>query len=116
MSDQKQQELDQLSINTLRFLAVDQVEAAKSGHPGAPLGLAPLAYLLYTKFMKYDPTEPLWSDRDRFVLSNGHASALQYGCLHLAGFDLPMDQLKQFRQWGSHTPGTRNTARRRALK
>ena len=105
MSDQKQQELDQLSINTLRFLAVDQVEAANSGHPGAPLGLAPVAYLLYTKFMKYDPQEPLWSDRDRFVLSNGHASALQYGCLHLAGFDLPMDQLKRFRQWGSHTPG-----------
>ena len=105
MSDQKQHDLDQLSINTLRFLAVDQVEAANSGHPGAPLGLAPVAYLLYTKFMKYDPQEPLWSDRDRFVLSNGHASALQYGCLHLAGFDLPMDQLKRFRQWGSHTPG-----------
>ncbi len=105
MSDHKQQELDQLAINTLRFLAVDQVEAAKSGHPGAPLGCAPIAYLLYTKFMKYDPQEPLWSDRDRFVLSNGHASALLYGALHLSGFDLPMDQLKQFRQWGSHTPG-----------
>ena len=105
MSDQKQQELDQLSINTLRFLAVDQVEAANSGHPGAPLGCAPIAYLLYTKFMKYDPTEPKWSDRDRFVLSNGHASALLYGALHLSGFDLPISQLKQFRQWGSHTPG-----------
>ncbi len=107
MSDQnaKQQELDQLSINTLRILAVDTVEKAKSGHPGAPLGLAPVAYLLYTKFMKHDPSDPMWSDRDRFVLSNGHASALQYGCLHLSGYDLPMDQLMQFRQWGSHTPG-----------
>ena len=100
-----QQDLDQLSINTLRFLAVDQVEKAKSGHPGAPLGLAPVAYLLYTKFMKHDPSDPLWSDRDRFVLSNGHASALQYGALHLSGYDLPIEQLMQFRQWGSHTPG-----------
>ena len=105
MSDQQQHELDQLSINTLRFLAVDQVEKAKQGHPGAPLGCAPIAYLLYTKYMKYDPKDPLWSDRDRFVLSNGHASALQYGALHLAGFDLPISQLEQFRQWGSHTPG-----------
>jgi transketolase len=84
---------------------VDQVEKAKQGHPGAPLGCAPIAYLLYTKFMKYNPTDPKWSDRDRFVLSNGHASALQYGALHLAGFDLPIAQLEQFRQWGSHTPG-----------
>ena len=84
---------------------MDQVEKAKSGHPGAPLGCAPIAYLLYTRIMKYDPTEPKWSDRDRFVLSNGHASALLYGSLHLAGFDLPMEQLQQFRQWGSHTPG-----------
>lgn len=98
-------ELDQLSINTLRMLAVDQVEAANSGHPGAPLGCAPIAYLLYHKFMKYNPKDPLWSDRDRFVLSNGHASALLYGVLHLTGYDLPLDQLKQFRQWGSHTPG-----------
>ncbi len=103
--DQKQQDLDQLSINTLRILAVDQVEKAKSGHPGAPLGLAPIAYLLYTKVMKHDPSDPLWSDRDRFVLSNGHASALLYGALHLSGYDLPMEQLKQFRQWGSHTAG-----------
>src|SRR5947209_7594005 len=104
MSD-KQNELDQLSINTLRFLAVDGVEKAKSGHPGAPLGCAPIAYLLFTKLMKYDPQQPLWSDRDRFVLSNGHASMLLYGSLHLAGFDLPLEQLKNFRQWGSHTPG-----------
>ena len=100
-----QDELDQLSINTLRILAVDTVEKAKSGHPGAPLGCAPIAYLLYHKLMKYNPSDPLWIDRDRFVLSNGHASALLYGVLNLTGYDLPMDQLEQFRQWGSHTPG-----------
>jgi transketolase len=105
MTEQQQNELDQLSINTLRFLAVDQVEKAKNGHPGAPLGCAPIAYLLYHKIMKYNPTDPLWSDRDRFVLSNGHASALLYGVLHLTGYDLPMEQLEQFREWGSHTPG-----------
>ncbi len=106
MSDeQKQQDLDQLSINTLRILAVDQVEKAKNGHPGAPLGCAPIAYLLFHKHMKFDPTDPKWSDRDRFVLSNGHASALLYGVLHLTGYDLPMEQLEQFREWGSHTPG-----------
>jgi transketolase len=98
-------ELEQLAINTLRFLAVDAVESAKSGHPGAPLGCAPIAYLLYHKLMKYNPTDPLWSDRDRFVLSNGHASALLYGVLHLTGYNLPIEQLAQFRQWGSHTPG-----------
>jgi len=98
-------EIDQISINALRFLAVDAVEKAKNGHPGAPLGCAPIAYLLYHKYMKHDPSDPKWSDRDRFVLSNGHASALIYGMLHLAGYDLPMDQLKQFREWGSHTPG-----------
>jgi transketolase len=104
--DQRQQDaLDQLSINTLRFLAVDQVQKANSGHPGAPLGCAPIAYLLYHKLMKYNPVDPKWSDRDRFVLSNGHASALLYGVLHLTGYDLPMEQLKEFRQWGSHTPG-----------
>src|SRR6185312_5924630 len=104
--DQKSQDdLDQLSINTLRFLAVDQVEKAKSGHPGAPLGCAPIAYLLYHKLMKFNPKDPKWSDRDRFVLSNGHASALLYGVLHLTGYDLPISQLEQFRQWGSHTPG-----------
>ena len=107
MSDQqdKQHELDQLSINALRFLAVDAVEKAKSGHPGAPLGCAPIAYLLYHKLMKHDPSDPKWIDRDRFILSNGHASALLYGSLHLSGYDLPMSQLEQFRQYGSHTPG-----------
>lgn len=106
MTDKQQQDaLDQLSINTLRFLALDQVEKAKSGHPGAPLGCAPIAYLLYHKFMKYNPKDPLWSNRDRFILSNGHASALLYGVLHLTGYDLPISQLQQFRQWGSETPG-----------
>ena len=103
--DTKQHDLDELSINTLRFLAVDQVEKAKNGHPGAPLGCAPIAYLLFHKFMKHDPKDPKWSDRDRFVLSNGHASALLYGVLHLSGYDLPISQLEQFREWGSHTPG-----------
>jgi transketolase len=97
--------LEQISINTLRFLAVDQVEKAKSGHPGAPLGLAPIAYLLFHEVMKFNPTDPQWPDRDRFVLSNGHASALLYGVLHLTGYDLPLEQLQQFRQWGSHTAG-----------
>src|SRR6201994_224163 len=105
MSDSQQDALDQLSINTLRLLAVDQVQKANSGHPGAPLGCAPIAYLLFHKLMKYTPSDPLWSDRDRFVLSNGHASMLLYGSLHLSGYDLPMSQLEQFRQWGSHTPG-----------
>ncbi len=108
MSEQQtdqQNALDQLSINALRFLAVDAVEKAKSGHPGAPLGCAPIAYLLYHKLMKHDPSDPKWIDRDRFVLSNGHASALLYGVLHLSGYDLPISQLEQFRQWGSHTPG-----------
>ncbi len=108
MSEQQQDqqhELDQLSINTLRFLAVDGVQKANSGHPGAPLACAPIAYLLYHKIMKHDPSDPKWIDRDRFILSNGHASMLLYGALHLSGYDLPMSQLEQFRQWGSHTPG-----------
>jgi transketolase len=104
-TEQAQDKLDQLCINTLRFLAVDQVEKANSGHPGAPLGCAPMAYLLFHKKMKFNPADPHWPDRDRFVLSNGHASALLYGVLHLTGYDLPLEQLKQFRQWDSHTPG-----------
>jgi transketolase len=97
--------LDQLSINALRFLAVDAVEAANSGHPGAPLGCAPIAYLLFHKYMRHNPKHSKWTNRDRFVLSNGHASALLYGMLHLAGYDLSIDDLKQFRQWHSKTPG-----------
>jgi transketolase len=97
--------LDQLSIDTLRLLAVDTVEKAKSGHPGAPLGCAPIAYLLFHKLMKHNPGHSKWADRDRFVLSNGHASALLYGSLYLSGYKLTLDDLKSFRQWGSRTPG-----------
>jgi transketolase len=97
--------IEQLSIDTLRLLAVDQVEKANSGHPGAPLGCAPIAYLLFHKLMKHNPAHSKWADRDRFVLSNGHASALLYGTLHLSGYNLTMDDLKGFRQWHSKTPG-----------
>src|SRR5215475_2986539 len=101
----KQRELDELSINALRFLAVDGVQKANSGHPGAPLGCAPIAYLLYHKLMKHNPKHFKWSDRDRFVLSNGHASALLYATLHLCGYNVTLDDLKSFRQWHSKTPG-----------
>ena len=97
--------LDQLSIDTLRLLAVDAVQKANSGHPGAPLGCAPIAYLLYHKLMKHNPEHSKWADRDRFVLSNGHASALLYGTLFLSGYDVTIDDLKGFRQWESKTPG-----------
>ena len=97
--------LDQLSIDTLRLLAVDAVEKAKSGHPGAPLGCAPIAYLLFHKLMKHNPANSKWADRDRFVLSNGHASALLYSTLFLSGYGLTLDDLKAFRQWHSKTPG-----------
>jgi transketolase len=97
--------LDQLSIDTLRLLAVDAVEKAKSGHPGAPLGCAPIAYLLYHKLMKHNPKNWKWADRDRFVLSNGHASALLYSTLFLSGYKMTLDDLKAFRQWDSITPG-----------
>ena len=99
-------ELDQLCINTLRFLAVDAVEKAKSGHPGMPLGAAPMAYVLWTRFLKHAPIDPTWIDRDRFVLSAGHGSALLYALLHLAGYrDISLEQLQRFRQWNSLTPG-----------
>jgi transketolase len=97
--------LDELSINTLRLLAVDTVEKAKSGHPGAPLGCAPIAYLLFGKRMKHNPAHSKWVDRDRFVLSNGHSSSLLYGSLYLSGYKLALDDLKNFRQWKSRTPG-----------
>jgi transketolase len=96
---------DLTAINTIRFLAVDMVEKANSGHPGAPLGQAPLAYLLWTRHMRHNPENPDWPNRDRFVLSCGHASALLYALLHLAGYGLPMEELQRFRQWGSKTPG-----------
>lgn len=97
--------LELKAINTIRTLAIDAIQKANSGHPGAPMGLAPLAYLLWTEFMRYNPRNPDWPNRDRFVLSAGHASMLQYACLHLAGFDLALDDLKNFRQWNSRTPG-----------
>ena len=97
--------LDQLSIDTLRLLSVDAVQKANSGHPGAPLGDAPIAYLLFHKFMKHNPANSKWPDRDRFVLSNGHASALLYSTLFLTGYDVTLDDLKSFRQWHSRTPG-----------
>mgnify|MGYP001508752898 FL=1 len=92
-------------VETLRFLAADEVEKANSGHPGLPLGTAPLMFTFWDKFMCYNPADPKWFDRDRFVLSPGHGSALLYAMLHLAGYDLTLDELKQFRQWGSRTPG-----------
>ena len=95
----------ELSINTIRTLAMDAVQHANSGHPGAPMALAPIAYTLYARQMRYNPLDPDWFDRDRFVLSAGHASMLLYAALHLAGFDLPMEELRSFRQWGSRTPG-----------
>jgi transketolase len=97
--------LDQLCVNAIRMLSVDAVEKAKSGHPGAPMGLAPTAYILWTRFLKHNPRNPSWPDRDRFVLSAGHASMLIYSMLHLTGYDLPLEQIQQFRQWGSRTPG-----------
>ena len=97
--------LDQLCINTLRFLSVDMVQKADSGHPGLPLGAAPMAYALWTRWLKYNPHNPQWADRDRFVLSAGHGSALLYSLLHLSGYDLALDEIKQFRQWGSKAPG-----------
>ena len=98
-------DLDLLSINTVRTLSMDAVQKANSGHPGTPMALAPLAYALFTRHMKYDPSDPHWPDRDRFVLSCGHASMLLYSALYLSGYDLTLDDLKQFRQWESRTPG-----------
>jgi transketolase len=98
-------ELDQLSINTIRALTIDAVQKAKSGHPGLPLGAAPMAYVLWTKFMRYNPRNPKWENRDRFLLSAGHGCMLLYSLLYLTGYDLPLDEIKNFRQWGSKTPG-----------
>jgi transketolase len=98
-------DLDRLAIDTIRTLSIDGVQQANSGHPGAPMGAAPMAYVLWTKFLRHAPTHPEWPDRDRFVLSAGHASMLLYSLLHLTGYDLPLDELMQFRQWGSRTPG-----------
>ncbi|WP_054955898.1 transketolase [Paenibacillus dakarensis] len=99
------QTIDNLSIATIRTLAIDAIEKAKSGHPGMPMGSAPMGYQLFAKTMNHNPDQPSWINRDRFVLSAGHGSMLLYSLLHLSGYDLSMDDLKQFRQWGSKTPG-----------
>ena len=100
-----QPDLDRLAIDTIRTLSIDGVQQANSGHPGAPMGAAPMAYVLWTRFLRHAPTHPEWPDRDRFVLCAGHASMLLYSLLHLTGYDLSLDDLKAFRQWGSRTPG-----------
>ena len=98
-------ELDHLCVNAIRFLAMDTVEKAKSGHPGTPMGAAPMAYALWDRHLRHNPSDPEWRDRDRFILSPGHASAMLYGLLHFTGYDLALEDLKSFRQWGSRTPG-----------
>ena len=98
-------QVEMKSVNTIRILSAEMVEKAKSGHPGKPMGAAPMAYALWARQMKHNPTNPNWVDRDRFIVSAGHASALLYSLLHLFGYDLPMEEIKQFRQWGSKTPG-----------
>ena len=98
-------DLDLLSINTIRTLSIDAVQKANSGHPGAPMGAAPMAYVLWTRFLRHAPTHADWPDRDRFVLSAGHASMLLYSLLHLTGYAVSLEDLEQFRQWGSITPG-----------
>ncbi len=98
-------ELDELCVQTIRFLSVDGVQKANSGHPGMPMGMAPAAYVLWTRHLKYNPANPGWANRDRFVLSAGHGSMLLYSLLHLTGYDLSLEELKNFRQWGSKTPG-----------
>jgi transketolase len=98
-------ELEQLCVDTIRVLAIDAVERAKSGHPGMPMAMAPVAYVLYARVMRHNPSDPAWPDRDRFVLSAGHGSMLLYAALHLSGYDVSLDDLRSFRQWGSNTPG-----------
>src|SRR5664279_4672633 len=98
-------DLQNRAINTIRFLSADAVQQAKSGHPGLPMGAAAFAYTLWTRHLSHNPTDPGWANRDRFVLSGGHGSMLLYSLLHLTGYNLPLDQIKQFRQWGSITPG-----------
>ncbi len=96
---------DQLNVNTIRFLAVDAVQQANSGHPGLPLGAAPMAYVLWDRFLRHDPVDPTWPNRDRFILSPGHGSAMLYALLHTYGYDLPLEEIRRFRQYGSMTPG-----------
>src|SRR5438046_9536953 len=98
-------QLDQLAINTIRFVALNAVDKAKSGHPGMPMGMADAAFVLWTRFLRYQPADPAWPGRDRFVLSAGHGSMLLYAMLHLSGYDLPIEELMRFRQLRSRTPG-----------
>ena len=95
----------QLAVNTIKGLAIDGVEKANSGHPGTPMGLADVAFEVFTRYLRHDPKDPQWIGRDRFVLSCGHASMLLYSMLHLSGYDLPLRELENFRQWESKTPG-----------
>jgi transketolase len=97
--------LENLCIDTIRTLSIDAVQKANSGHPGMPMGAATMAYVLWTRHLRYNPANPAWPDRDRFVLSAGHASMLLYSMLHLTGYEVTLDDIKHFRQWGSHTPG-----------
>jgi transketolase len=98
-------DLQTLAINTIRTLSIDAVQKANSGHPGLPMGAAPMAYTLWTRYLRHNPQNPHWPNRDRFVLSAGHGSMLLYALLYLTGYDLPLSELKNFRQWGSRTAG-----------
>ena len=109
-------QLDQLCINTIRMLSVDMVQKAESGHPGMPMGAATMAYVLWTRHLRHNPKNPAWPDRNRFVLSAGHASALLYSLLHLTGYSLSLDDLKQFRQRGSQRPVIPSAAAPRAWR
>src|SRR3990172_6408773 len=112
----EQGQLDRLSINTIRCLAMDACQMANSGHPGLPMGAAAMAYVLWTRFLRHNPRNPLWPNRDRFVLSAGHGSLLLYGLLHLSGYDLSLDDLKQSRRWCSKTPGHPEYAPQRRIE
>ena len=98
-------ELQELAINTIRTLSMDAIQKANSGHPGLPMGAAAMAYTLWQRHLQHNPSNPKWHNRDRFVLSAGHGSMLIYSLLHLTGYDLSLDDIKNFRQWGSKTPG-----------
>lgn len=105
MSNQVKTDIEQLAINTIRTLSIDAIEKSNSGHPGMPMGAAPMAYTLWAKEMNHNPANPNWFNRDRFVLSAGHGSMLLYSLLHLFNYGVTVDDLKNFRQWGSKTPG-----------
>ena len=116
MNPKLNRELQELCINTIRILSADAVQNANAGHPGMPMGAAAMAFTLWTQFLKHNPQNPQWFDRDRFVLSGGHGSMLLYSLLYLSGYDLPLEEIKHFRKWGSKAaghPGARSGARRR---